>query len=72
LCASLRARGGTILFTPAASVVHLRGRSVAQEPPTPAQLSHYDRSHLAFYEKHAPHWAPWLRRWLRWRGRPID
>ncbi len=69
LCAALRARGGTILFTPRATVVHLRGRSVSQEPASPASLSHYDRAHLAFYEKHAPHWAPWLKSWLRWRGR---
>ena len=36
--------------------------------------SHYDRSHLAFYEKHVPGWAPWLRGWLRLRGRahPIE
>ncbi len=68
-CAALRARGGRILFTPAAEVVHLRGRSVSAasaEGP-----SHYDRSHLAFYEKHAPRWAPWLRAWLRVRGRRI-
>src|SRR4029079_16597807 len=80
LCAALRARGGRILFTPEATVVHLRGRSVAQESALGrqsteregSQMSHYDRAHLAFYEKHAPHWAPWLRRWLRWRGRPVD
>ena len=52
-------RGGRILFTPAAEVVHLRGRSIAAgrrrrrdalrpQPP-------------AFYEKHLPGWAPWLR-----------
>ena len=35
----------------------------------PAGPTHYDRSHLAFYEKHAPHWAPWLRRWLTLRGK---
>ena len=63
-CAALRARGGRILFTPQAEIVHLRGRSM----PTP---SHYDRSHLAFYEKHAPHWAPFLRLWLRIRGRSV-
>ena len=71
LCAALRAQGGSILFTPAAEVTHLRGRSVSRQPST-ASPSHYDRSHVAFYEKHAPHWAPWLRRWLRWRGRPIE
>lgn len=63
LCAALRARGGRVWFTPRATVVHRGGRSGA---PT---SGHYDRSHLAFYAKHAPRWAPWLRAWLRLRGR---
>jgi GT2 family glycosyltransferase len=67
-CAALRARGGRILFTPAADVTHLRGRS-SHGPSDGA--SHYDRSHVAFYEKHAPRWAPWLRRWLRLGGRAV-
>jgi hypothetical protein len=67
LCAALREQGGRILFTPAAEVVHLRGRSVGRSASPGA--SHYDRSHLAFYGKHAPGWTPWLRRWLKWRGR---
>jgi len=71
LCAALRARGGTILFTPATHVVHLRGRSVSRTDRPAGAPSHYDTSHLAFYEKHAPFWAPWLRRWLRLRGRSI-
>jgi GT2 family glycosyltransferase len=71
LCAALRARGGAILFTPRATVVHLRGQSIGRSTPQPGMPSHYDASHVAFYEKHAPHWAPWLRRWLRLRGRPI-
>jgi GT2 family glycosyltransferase len=71
LCAALRARGGTILFTPATQVVHLRGRSVSRTDRPAGAPSHYDTSHLAFYEKHAPFWAPWLRRWLRLRGRSI-
>ncbi|HEY7475004.1 MAG TPA: glycosyltransferase family 2 protein [Vicinamibacterales bacterium] len=77
-CAALRARGGRILFTPAATVTHLRGRSVraagaasAKAAAATAGPSHYDRSHLAFYEKHLPAWAPWLRVWLRLRGRVI-
>jgi hypothetical protein len=70
LCATIRSRGGTILFTPAAHITHLRGRSVARIS-TPAGPTHYDRSHVAFYEKHAPRWAPWLRLWLRLRGRTI-
>lgn len=72
LCAALRSRGGRILFTPGARVVHLRGRAVRQLPPAAGTLSDYDRSHIAFYEKHAPGWAPWLRRWLRLRGRAIE
>jgi GT2 family glycosyltransferase len=71
LCAALRAGGGCILFTPKTQITHLRGRSFEHAAPAPGP-SHYDRSHLAFYEKHAPHWAPWLRRWLRWRGRAIE
>lgn len=66
-CAALRAGGGRILFTPAAEITHLRGRTVARiSARTP---SHYDESHLKFYEKHAPHWVPWLRLWKRLRGR---
>jgi GT2 family glycosyltransferase len=68
LCAALRARGGSILFTPLTQVVHLRGRSVSRASGSATGPSHYDRSHLAFYEKHAPFWTPWLRRWQRWRG----
>jgi hypothetical protein len=66
-CAALRARGGRILFTPRAEIVHLRGRSRRAAGAT-ADV-HYDRSHLAFYEKHAPAWAPILRWWMRVRGR---
>lgn len=69
LCASLRRAGGRVLFTPKAEVTHLRGRSV-NRPATGG--SYYDRSHVAFYEKHAPHWAPWLRLWFRLRGRPLQ
>jgi GT2 family glycosyltransferase len=67
-CAALRARGGRIVFTPAAEITHLRGRSIRASG---AGTTHYDRSHLAFYEKHHPAWAPLLRLWLRLRGRAI-
>src|SRR5262249_24071670 len=67
LCASLRARGGQILFAPAAHVVHHRGRSNAVSGG--ASRAHYDRSHLAFYEKHSPGWAFGLKVWQRLRGR---
>jgi N-acetylglucosaminyl-diphospho-decaprenol L-rhamnosyltransferase len=70
-CAALRARGGRILYSPHATITHLRGRSVAATAPPAAGPSHYDRSHLAFYEKHAPRWTPLLRGWLKVRGRGI-
>jgi GT2 family glycosyltransferase len=62
-CAELRRRGGRILFTPRAEIVHRRGRSVQASNTSRA---FYDQSHLRFYEKHLPHWAPFLR-W--WQGR---
>jgi hypothetical protein len=66
-CAALRARGGRILFTPRVELVHRRGRS-RLVAGSRADLE-YDRSHLAFYQKHAPAWVPWLRWWLKVRGR---
>ncbi len=68
-CAALRARGGRILFTPAAEIVHVRGGSSTATGQSVSPL--YDRSHVRFYEKHAPRWAPWLRAWLAMRGRAI-
>jgi len=68
-CAALRAGGGRILFTPAAEILHLRGGSFAATGQAASPL--YDRSHLRFYEKHQPLWAPLLRAWLAMRGRAI-
>ena len=65
-CAAIRARGRRVLFTPAAEIVHLRGRSRAAAPTATALA--YRRSHLAFYEKHHPHWVPVLKLYLRLRG----
>ena len=67
-CAAIRARGGRVIFTPAAEVTHLRGRSIRASG---SGSSHYDRSHLAFYEKHHPQWVPLLKLWMRLRGRAI-
>lgn len=58
-CACIRARGGRVLFTPAAEIVHLRGRSRATAPS--ATNAAYRRSHIAFYEKHHPRWARLLK-----------
>jgi N-acetylglucosaminyl-diphospho-decaprenol L-rhamnosyltransferase len=65
-CASIRARGRRILYVPEATIMHSRGTSRASAPA--ATQAAYRRSHLAFYEKHHPGWAPWLRRYLRLRG----
>jgi GT2 family glycosyltransferase len=65
-CASIRARGRKVLFTPAAEIVHLRGRSRATAPA--AMNVAYRRSHIAFYEKHHPTWAPLLKLYLRLKG----
>lgn len=65
-CAAIRARGRKVLFTPAATITHLRGRSRATVPG--AMNPAYRRSQLAFYEKHHPYWAPLLRIYLRLRG----
>ena len=69
-CASLRAKGGQILFTPAAEVIHLRGRSAATAPA--ATNVRYRQSHLAFYRKHHPRWAPLLRLYLALRGVRVE
>jgi len=65
LCARVRANRRKVLFTPEAEIVHLRGRSVATARS--ATQTAYRRSHLAFYEKHHPRWAPVLKLYLRWR-----
>jgi GT2 family glycosyltransferase len=63
---AIRARGRGILFTPDVEVVHLRGRSAASAPAATDRA--YRRSQIAFYEKHRPFWAPFLRLYLRARG----
>ena len=69
-CAAIRARKRTVLFTPEAEIVHLRGRSVASAPSATAQA--YRNSQLAFYEKHHPRWLPILRAYLKLRGARPD
>jgi GT2 family glycosyltransferase len=65
-CASIRARGRRVLFTPDVEIVHLRGRSAAAAPGATNEA--YRRSQLAFYRKHHPLWAPVLAMYLRIRG----
>jgi GT2 family glycosyltransferase len=70
LCARVRANRRKVLFTPEAEIVHLRGRSVATARS--ATQTAYRRSHLAFYEKHHPQWAPVLKLYLKLRGQSPD
>jgi len=65
-CAAIRARGRHVLFTPAAEVLHMRGRSRSSAPV--AMNAAYRRSQLAFYEKHHPRWTAALRAYLRLKG----
>jgi N-acetylglucosaminyl-diphospho-decaprenol L-rhamnosyltransferase len=64
-CAAIRARGGRVVFTPAAEIVHLRGRS-GRSRPGPTRDA-WRASHLAFYRKHHPRWAPVLEWYLKVR-----
>lgn len=65
-CHAIRKLGRKVLFTPVATITHLRGRSRASRPEASRRL--YRRSHLAFYEKHHPRWAPMLKLYLRLKG----
>ena len=66
-CAAIRARGRHVLFTPAAEITHLRGRSRASAPDR--MNAAYRRSQIAFYEKHHPRWAPVLKGYLWMTGK---
>ncbi|MEE2638193.1 MAG: glycosyltransferase family 2 protein, partial [Acidobacteriota bacterium] len=55
-CHAIRQLGRSVVFTPAAEVVHQRGRSGRYAPAATAAA--YRRSQLAFYRKHHPRWLP--------------
>jgi GT2 family glycosyltransferase len=65
-CHAIRTLGRKVLFTPVATITHLRGRSRSSQPEASRQA--YRRSHLAFYEKHHPRWVPLLKLYLRLKG----
>jgi N-acetylglucosaminyl-diphospho-decaprenol L-rhamnosyltransferase len=54
LCVRIGGLGYRVLFTPAAEVLHHKGRSMAQAPER-ARLE-YHRSHLLYYRKHHGGW----------------
>ena len=65
-CAQVRRHGWKVLFTPAGQVIHLRGQSRATASTATARA--YRQSQIAFYEKHHPRWAGWLRWYLKAKG----
>jgi GT2 family glycosyltransferase len=70
LCAAVRARGRSVLFSAEPEVVHLRGRSAASAPQRVRDA--YRRSQIAFYAKHRPAWLPFLKVYLKILGRLPD
>ena len=67
LCASIRARGRRVRFVADVEITHRRGASASPA----ARQAAYRRSHLAFYQKHHPHWVPVVRACLKLTGRSI-
>ena len=65
-CHAVRMLGRKVLFTPVATITHLRGRSRASRPE--ASQRAYRQSHMAFYQKHHPLWVPLLKLYLGLRG----
>ena len=66
LCIQMTKRGRTILYVAGAEVLHHRGRSAERNPDTERLRQ---RSHVAYYEKHLPAWAPLLRLYLKATGK---
>jgi N-acetylglucosaminyl-diphospho-decaprenol L-rhamnosyltransferase len=66
LCLSLEAQKREVWFTPAATIVHARGRSAAQSAG--ASRRAYRQAQIAFYAKRQPKWLPWLRTYLQLTG----
>jgi GT2 family glycosyltransferase len=65
-CHAVRGLGRKVVFTPAATITHLRGRSRASMPE--ASRKAYRQSQVAFYRKHHPMYVPFLQLFLRLKG----
>jgi GT2 family glycosyltransferase len=66
LCIEMKKRGRTTLYVAGAEVLHYRGRSAPKNPELERKRQH---SHIAYYEKHLPMWAPLLRVYLKVTGK---
>ena len=62
----MRKRGRTTLYVAGAEVLHYRGKSA---PTNPELERRRQLSHVAYYEKHLPKWAPLLRVYLKAAGK---
>ena len=66
LCIAMRQRGRLTLYIAGAEVLHHRGKSA---PKNPELERRRQLSHVAYYEKHLPKWAPLLRVYLKLTGK---
>ena len=66
LCLRMQQRGRKVLYVAGAEVLHYRGRSAARNPELERMRQ---QSHVAYYEKHLPSWAPLLRVYLKAAGK---
>jgi len=66
LCIEMKKRGRRTLYVAAAEVLHYRGRSAPKNPELERKRQ---MSHIAYYEKHLPLWAPMLRVYLKAAGK---
>ena len=66
LCVEMKKRGRLTLYIAGAEVLHHRGKSA---PKNPELERRRQLSHVAYYEKHLPIWAPLLRVYLKVTGK---
>jgi GT2 family glycosyltransferase len=66
LCVRMNQRGRKVLYVAGAELLHHRGRSAARNPELERRRQ---QSHVAYYEKHLPFWAPLLRFYLKAAGK---
>lgn len=66
LCLAMTRRGRTVLYVAAAEVLHYRGRSAPKNPDLERKRQ---LSHVAYYQKNLPKWAPLLRVYLKASGK---
>jgi GT2 family glycosyltransferase len=66
LCIQMAKRDRVVLYVAGAEVLHYRGRS---GPSNPHMERMRQESHLKYYQKHLPLWAPLLKVYLKVTGK---